>query len=504
MGSVRMKHLRPAFLLMVALAAALVAVGCGSAPGSGSGAGGDTMAGAEVAPANAVAFVSVNTDVNGAQWNQARALLAKFPGSGKLLDQALASIEKEGVSWETDVKPALGAVLDVVVVQTPAGTEEVGLLQSADKAKLDALLAKSRKQPVTEEIDGWTAVADSQAVLDAFDKARANGVLADSDAFGDATAGLPAEKLVAAYVNGAEAVDALRSAKVGDKTGGVDPLAGLTGNAGLDWASGSIVAESDGLRLGGDLKGSAGAGSDEFESRFVTEVPSGALLFADFSGGDKALDQVLKSLGESNPQFDQQLAQVELALGLSVRDDLLPLFAGETAIGVWPGGPIPTISLILTANDPQQAMSTVDQLVSRIGLFAGGQVPQPTATTIDGVAAKELSFGQFSIYYAAFDGKLVITTSKAGIGGLTGSGTKLVADPSFTAARDAAEMPAKTNGYVYADVAGLADLVAQYAQLSGDPVPQDAQENLRHLGGLVLWATRDGDRTTFSGFLGVK
>ena len=99
---------------------------------------------------------------------------------------------------------------------------------------------------------------------------------------------------------------------------------------------------------------------------------------------------------------------------------------------------------------------------------------------------------------------LVVTTSKAGISGLTGSGTKLVADPSFTAARDAAEMPAKTNGYVYVDVAGLGDLVGQYAQPAGDPVPQDVQENLRHLGGLVLWASQDGDRTTFAGFLGVE
>jgi hypothetical protein len=498
-----MRHLRSALLLLLAIAAVLVATGCGSSSGSGSGSAGDTMVGAEVAPANAVAFVSVNTDVNGAQWEQARALLAKFPAGGKLLDQALASIEKEGVTWETDVKPALGPELDVVVIQTPAGTDAVGLLQPADKATLDALVAKN-PGTVTEEVDGWTAIAESQPVLDAFDKARADGTLASSDLFADATAGLPAEALVTFYADGAGVVKALRSADVGAKTGGLDPLGGLSGNGSLEWASGALVAEDGGLRLAGDLKGSAGATSESFESELVSQVPSGALLFADYKGTKAAFDQALKSLGESNPQFDQELAQIELALGLSVRDDLLPLFAGETAIGVWPGGPIPTASLILTVDDTQQALSIVDRVVGRLGVLTGGKVPQPTATMIDGVAAKELSFDQFSVYYAAFDGKLVVTTNKAGISGLTGSGTKLVADPSFTAARDAADMPAKTNGYVYADVSGLGDLLADYARLAGDPVRQDVLENLSHFGGLALWATQDGDHTTFAGFVGIS
>jgi hypothetical protein len=271
--------------------------------------------------------------------------------------------------------------------------------------------------------------------------------------------------------------------------------------------SGTVTAEETGVRFQGFGKVTDQPESEEFASTLVSQVPAGALVFATFSNLDDALDQALDQAGEQTPEIDQQLAQLELFLGISVREDLLPLVAGEGAIAVYPGTPIPVVSLILTTDDPDAALATVEKLIGAATLFAGqagGDVPAVTDTDVDGVAAKELVLGQFSLYVAGFDGKLVVTTGRDGISGLRAEGEKLAGYPDFTAARDAAGMPGETGGFAYVNFGRLTDLVDGLAQLSGEPLPPDAEENLRHLGGMVAWASQDGDRFELSGFLGIE
>ena len=94
------------------------------------------------------------------------------------LEQSFA--QKTKLSWADDVKPALGPELDVVVLPAAANgsPSSSGSTQPDDGAKLDALLAEARRKPREDvrhrQVGGWTAVADSQAALDAVSGATAH------------------------------------------------------------------------------------------------------------------------------------------------------------------------------------------------------------------------------------------------------------------------------------------------------------------------------------------
>ena len=81
-----------------------------------------------------------------------------------------------------------------------------------------------------------------------------------------------------------------------------------------------------------------------------------------------------------NPELDQQIAQLELALGLSLDEDVLPLVEREAAVALYPGeagSKLPAFLLVLRVDDDQQAVATVDQILERAGQFSS-DVPAPT------------------------------------------------------------------------------------------------------------------------------
>src|SRR5262245_36578149 len=191
---------RPAIAFACVLAL-FVAAGCG---GSDSSTASGTESAATVAPATAAAYVAVDTDLDSSQWKQAQDILERFPGRDQLLQQIEKELGEENVDFEQDVEPALGPETAIVVM--PGDHDVVGLTQPDDAAKLDALLERLNEDEsanyVTREIDGWTAIADTDQVLDAFDAARKEGTLDDDDAFQEAIGELPDEALVKAYASG--------------------------------------------------------------------------------------------------------------------------------------------------------------------------------------------------------------------------------------------------------------------------------------------------------------
>ena len=137
---------------------ALLAAGCGGKQQAAS-----TGSGAQFVRADALAFVSVDTDFGSGQWQQLDALAQKFPGR----DMALASIERnlggQGLDFDKDVRPALGPELDFAAAgSSPDNTTGIGLLQPADESKFKALVEKENQQPggkaVYRKLDnGWYA-----------------------------------------------------------------------------------------------------------------------------------------------------------------------------------------------------------------------------------------------------------------------------------------------------------------------------------------------------------
>ncbi len=483
-----------AYAAAVVATLAVVASGCG---GSTSGAGKKTD-GAEFVPAAAPGFVYLNSDFESAQWKKLDALAKKFPNRQQLIAMIQAQLQKQGVDWEQDVKPALGPETDVGILKLMGNVGNVvGLTQAKDKAKLQALLKKldaqsGGKPSVSEDVDGWTLVSDDQTAIASAKQAHDSGKsLAKDDRFGKAMGDLPDEALAKLYLNGATLTSQLSQILNG--------AGSLTGGGKLTSVAADLDAQDNGIGLHVISRTQGGATPKTYKSALVSEVPSGVLLYASFNGLGKSIAQA-----SSNPQLQTQLGQIQGLLGASLTQ-IAALFDREGAVYVRQGAPFPEVTLVLQEANERQALAVVDKLVVRIGgLLGGGQAVTPTATTVAGVQVKKLSLGSFALYYGAFDGKLVISDSTAAFTGLKASGSKLKDDPTFKEASDAAGMPGSTAGFFYVNIKDALPLIENFAQTAGQPLPANVTENLAPLQTFLAYATAEKNKSSITGFLEIK
>jgi hypothetical protein len=263
------------------------------------------------------------------------------------------------------------------------------------------------------------------------------------------------------------------------------------------------------VRLEGVVRSEGAPEAEPAPAELLELAPGDALVFASFHGLDQGLAQLLDAAGRQTPDFEQSLGQAEALLGVSLRDDVLPIFGGEGAFWVRGGTPVPEITVVLSPDDPARALATFDKLVGAVALFGalggedGGSPPvTATDTTIAGVPAKTLPLDDdFSLYYAEVDGRLVITTAEQGIADLVEGGSSLADDPAFQQAAETAGLPDETLGFVYVD---LEDALGLLQTLEGFELETGASADLRPLGYLLVHATGGGDETRFSGFLAVE
>jgi len=497
----------------VAAATVLTAAGCGGAggaPGSG-GLGG----GASVVPSNAVAFVSLDTDVSSGQWQAVDQLLQKLPAHDQLLSQLQQSFEqKTGLSWNDDVKPALGSELDVAVLpgaSTGAKPGLVVLTQPADAAKFGALLQKLQSTAgddlVSRRIGGWTAASDSAAALDAVQNATAT--LASDNTYQDATAQLAGDSLARAYANGAEAEQLLGSlpgqSQVTATTPTIRRLRSSTtpgvpaiAPQAFQWGAADVVAVSGGLKVEAFARSAAPVAAilqqstyaqtpvQPYTAQLVNEIPAGALFVADFQVTPGELEladpaKLPKAIQELLTAVPQLSGQLDSILG------------GETAIYVRPSLPVPEVTLVTQPADTQAAVDALDSVVSALkGAAAGAAGPLGALSDVQ-------------LYHALLGGELVVSTSQQGIADFRSDGQKLSADPAFTGALEAAGVPQQTTGFVYVNLGATLPLVQGIAALAGVTLPPAVQgADLSALRTLTAFADRTRDLSSFTVFLAVR
>jgi hypothetical protein len=427
---------RPSPLLAASVACGLVLAGglvlaaCGGA-GTAGGALGDA---AEVAPASAKAFVVLRTDGDAEQTRAAVGLLERFP-----------AIRDAELDIREDVLPALG---DEVAVVALTGGEMIGLARPEDREKLDALLAKGSERTVTRELDGWTAFADDDAALDAFERARAAGTLADDESFREEFDALPSDALALAW-----------TAEQEGRFPGVRA---------------AVFAEDDGLRFEGSMQGGPqGTEVETFEARLLDRVPAGASLVASFRGPEDLASQ-LKSV------------PLPPELGL---DALLEVLEGEGVLYLRQTALIPEVTLLTEVEDGAAATAAIRRLVERMGM--------PVAPGEAGGGSVEL--GPMTLTYGARDGVLAVTT--AGPGVFDAAADPLSEDPRFTQAAERAGLPDQSAGFLYVRLDDLLPLLTMLAGTAGADLPQELRANLQPLRTLFVHAGRDGDRSTFAGRL---
>jgi hypothetical protein len=486
-------------LVAPAVAFSALLVGCG-------GGGGDAATGAaEIVPASAAVFVSVDTDFEGEQWQRAEELVRRFPGGRDALRSLLRELESEDVDFERDVKPAVGPEVGLVWLELADDAAVVLLTQPRDEAKFQELVEGGDDPAVTAEFDDWTAVAETQETLDRFGDERQGDSLADSDEFEEAMADLPEDAFATVYASGEALTSqiAANAQMTPEERAALDCF--LPGDAAPALAL-AVSAEEDGVRL---LAGAARSDEEAPEragSELAEELPAGATSFVTMHGLGDVLRDRIRCIADANEEAARMLAQAELGLGVSLEEDVLPLFAGETVLASYPAGAsgltqdagagVPVAVVVTEVEDEARAREVADTIAARASAFAEGVDVQDV--TIGAVDAKRVTMQDgTALFYAAFDGKLVLASTEGGIAALAGGAEAFADDERYGQAREAAGTPDETTGLVFLDLASLA---TEYSGL-GVPLPPEVVQNLEPLRSFLLWGDVGEDRFALEAFL---
>jgi len=495
----RVKIVRSVLALSASLLV-LLAAGCGGAGAPGGA--------ADVVPADAAFYAVVDTDFEGDQWEAVQELASRFPGGEDLIGRIVEEIEADGeLDFEEDVEPALGPVVALVVLDFE--TDDSGnppfvvLTQPEDADAFRRIIERDPDPGVVREIDGWQAAAMNDDVLDRFVADRGDESLADSESFEDAMDGLDDDVLVTVYAN-LESAQAAAEAESGEQ---LDPFESLFPGGEAPVFGGTARAEGDGARLDGQLVYSGDVedtlfSTEEFDAELPGEVPGDALAYVAFNDLERAISAYRDTIAEADPDFESQLGMAESFLGVSIEEDIAPLFADEGAVYVRRGALIPEVTLVTQIEDEEQAVATLDDVVSRIGGFVGTGPPE--SREVDGVEVREVPISPpFSLSYAAFDGLLVVTTSADGIADLRADEDRLADDEEFEEALDRAGVPGETSGFAYVDLEGTLPLLFGFAE-AGLGETTEARKYTDPLTSFVVWGEQDGSTQSFSMFVGIE
>jgi len=455
-------------LIAISALLCLAAVGCG---GSTSTSGSIAADVAGVVPATAPILIAFETDPSSEQWKQADELLGKFPGKGRLLTEVRNGLAEEGIDLDGELLPAFGTETYIVVLDFENGGENVvALTKPRDQAKLTQLLKESDEKAVTREIDGWTAIAGTEATLDRF--AQAGEKLVDADWFGEAQERVEEDALVTFFANGAPITEALQES--------LPENCDLTGEQGtLRYAAGTMTAADNGLRMRFAAQSEGAKQGLEGES-LLSQVPSGAYAYLGSPAFDAAglgLSEQLRCALESGG-----IPDVEDELGVRY-EEILDLFAGGLGLYLRPAALIPEITLLLDPADDAKSLEVLDALAEKATDF-GGKLQR---TTVSGTEAREVRVGPVSILYGANDGHIAVTTARAGIEALAEGGPSLADDEAFKDATGAAGVGENDEVFAYLDLRRIVDLADDIAGLAEEDLPREARENLEPLESFVLW-----------------
>jgi hypothetical protein len=486
------------FLIALLAALAVAAPGCGGGGKSGA----SSESGASIVTGNALAFVSVDSELDSTQWGKVDDLSRKFPGRDKALADLKKKLAGQNVEWDSDIDPALGPEVDFVAVRgsTLEKTAAAFLTKPDDPdkfrqlvKKIDATDGDGSTPTAVREVDGWYLAAENEAAIDQVLKGSGDA-LSDNGTFNGALGKLPDDALAKAYLNGPQLADLAReAAEEGSSTFDPDTI----GLDKIDFYAASLAAEDAGIRLEGAVTGPgvSSFGGGDYASKLLGGVPADALTFLTFDGGGLTK---LRSL-QSNQLFAQALSQLESATGVSF-DSLLDLFANEVGFYMRPGAGIPEVSLVLDPADREKALATLDRVAGRVAALFGARV---SSGTQDGREVKTIDFGQVAVHYAALDDKLLVTSGVTGIADY-GSGSKLTDSADFKEAKAAAGLPDSNGGFLYLDLKTAIPLIESFAGLAGEPLPEEVAGNLRPLRSFVSWIAGSGDTRTFDAFLEIE
>ncbi len=518
--------------IVAALAGAsalLVACGGGDAT---AGAGASDLAG--FAPAGAPMYAEVSTDLDGAQWTQALALARKFPGYADAIGKLDDSLTKEGVDFETQVRPLLGssaamAAFDVKGFDKsdpdPSFMIAVDIADGKDADVLELLQGGSdpaRKIGAHQGVDlyatgddGVLAIVDGTLVASAtkedlvrvLDAHAAGGdrTLAGSKVLDGVFAELPDEVLAQAFIDVGSLVRTGAAEQGGEEVVKLAEQLGIGEDAAI---GASLSAEQDGVRVKGVAVnlGGVAAQTDVFTPALTRRIPADAIAYAGLSNLYGMVERGIAQLQGTNPEIKRALSQASLALpllGVNL-DDLKNLASGEHAIAVLAGQKSPAVVAALDTGDAARTSATLETLRKSLPALAGSagqKIPPFTRVPLEnGVTGWRSAVSPEADVVYGVDGKLALIGTAAGaLKRIQKPGDSLADDPDFQAATR--QMPSKVGSVLWLDMEPLVAALERLGALKD--APAELLPNLRPVKNAAAWTT-GGDKPAFEAFITIK
>ena len=418
--------------------------------GSGGDEAGDDAVG--LVPADALLYVHARVEPDSEQWERAGEIVRGLPALRRLRDQALESLSRERrrLNFETQVRPWIGDEAALAFLREGRRATSLILLKVADEPLARRFLAGAGK-PVSQRhggvrlqlygdlatafVDGFVAIGTPTNVRAAID-ARRRGSLERVDRFDRAVNRLDLDDpLVYAYAPAAGLTQVLRG-----QGGLLAQIRPFIETPGLEAVAAGVRPEQNGLRLDVATIAPPRSAPRTFDPALTDVAPSATMAFVGAAGLGGLLDQVQRLSGQDGTALPGLLQQLQRQLGPEGERAILraarPLLGRESALFATPPANAPVVTLVVadtTAEEGGEVLVALQPVLSRLlEEPTGGQVPAIVPRRIAGVEATTLSLSPtLSLTYAAFDDRLVVSTSPAGIRQLRSTGDSLSDNASF-------------------------------------------------------------------------
>ena len=463
---------------------------------------------ARLVPADALVYVHVSTDAGRGEDERLLALLEKFPSYARLRERFENMIGQAGAfDFERDVRPWLGKEAGLALLDSGGSAANVLLLlEVADEPKAQGQLLRAAGAAggvdhrgiavrrfggvAAAFAGGFLAIGQEAAVKAAIDRHRGSG-----PALGPAPESLPAGRSAELRLSADGVRRVLRP-----QAGFLGALGALVDHPALRGLTVSVIPEEEGARLHVRQDKRVATG-EPFAPELIDSVTDDAAAYVGINGLEAA-GAVLGAAGggEILTRIQERLPDIDFE-----RDVVAPL-RGEVAVSVTPALPVPVISLVARTRDEartRDALSRVRGSVAELlvpeDAQAGGQVPTFQERRVGNVTAYALALAPgVEVLYAVFDGRLVVSTSVAGIRRAAKGGGSLREDERFE--RSVSELPQQVEALVFLDLAQLLTLGDQ-AGLDPGAAFQAARDDLRRIRTVSVVAKREGPDTTAELFL---
>jgi hypothetical protein len=486
---------------------------------------------AAMLPAETQFYMSVTPNIqNMAGYQNLKKLYFDNPDIQALFDEVETEMSDEtGITYENDIKPWLGTE---VVVAAPDFAEAIKAqsqdpfasaptpafviaAETSDKEASDNFISKvlaeavKKDKPYTDEVyqdvtlhhqkDGndtatiatfnnFVVASNSDTLVKGMiDQAQGKDVpaLADSERFKKISGELPANAVGTLYMEFAGLFEAaLAESAVELPESQLKDLQafngfGMAGTLQPDGVQLDMVASYDLSKMSEAMKASLQRPASP--NAILADIPAEALFAANGFNLSLIWQSVKQSL-ESNPDFTQQMGDLEKELGFSVEEDIFGWMTGEYAVVLVETTPVDEFSppmvgyVLIGANDVNQAKTHIDKVFGALEESGMGGPPLESQT-VQGIEMKVMTdfdgafmggYGFHKDYFlAAYHEDAVKSLTAAGENPLSGSA-------NFKAVQS--RLPGSNYGYVYANLDHVQQVIED--QLS-DFEKEDYQKKVR-------------------------